>query len=118
MECISINQNEKQSENKNILKPVENNKANRIHLQLLSFVKNEINEKKKSKNSYFSFSTRKRNEIQQKVNDKYTNIKTSNIIQKSDDTNYSYNDKEEEEEDDESLEESSSEMSCEEEIII
>ena len=75
-------------------------------------------EKKKGKNSYFSFSTRKRNEIQQKVNDKYTNIKTSNIIQKSDDTNYSYNDKEEEEEDEESSEESSSNMSCDEEIII
>ena len=116
MECISIDQNEKQSENKNILKSVENNKANRIHLQLLSFVKNEINEKKKGKNSYFSFSNRKNNEIQKKVYD--TNNKMSNIIQKSDDTNYSYNDKEEEEEDEESLEESSSDMSCEEEIII
>ena len=84
-------------------------KANKIHLELLSFIQNEINEKKKKAKIFFSFSSHQiRNEIE---NDKFNQHKDStNNEQKSDNTLVNS-------EDDEDDLEESSDMSCDEENI-
>ena len=85
-------------------------KANKIHLELLSFIQNEINEKrKKSKIFFFFFSQPNRNKIE---NDKFNQHKDrTNNEQKTDNTLVNSDDDEDE------LEESS-DMSCDEENII
>ena len=85
-------------------------KANKIHLELLSFIQNEMNEKKKKEKLFFSFSSpRNKNEIE---NDKFSKHKESiSNEQKSDNTLDNSDDDEDE------LEESS-DMSCDEENII
>jgi hypothetical protein len=83
-------------------------KANKIHLELLSFIQNEINEKKKKEKIFFSFSSQpNKNKIE---NDKFNQHKDStNNEQKSDNTLVNS--------DEDELEESS-DMSCDEENII
>ena len=80
------------------------------HLKLLSFIQNEINEKKKKAKIFFSFSSHQnRNDIE---NDKFNQHKDStNNEQKSDNTLVNS-------EDDEDDLEESSDMSCDEENII
>ena len=75
-------------------------KANKIHFQLLSFVQNELNEKKKNEQNIFSFSEDKI-EIKENNNIKYLD-KTEH---KSNDTSFNSDD------DNENKEESSSDMS-------
>ena len=84
-------------------------KANKIHLELLSFIQNEINQKKKKPQIFFSFSSQKNineNEIEKcnKHKDRNSNE------QKSDNTSVNSDDEDELEE--------SSDMSCDEENII
>ena len=81
-------------------------KANKIHLKLLSFVKNELNEKKKNEQNIFLFSEDKI-EIKEDKNIKYLDRNEH----KSNDTSFNSDDNENEEE-------SSSDMSCSEECII
>ena len=85
-------------------------KANKIHLELLSFIQNEINEKKKKEKLFFSFSSpQNKNEIE---NNKFSKHKESiSNEQKSGNTLVNSDDDEDE------LEESSN-MSCDEENII
>ena len=85
-------------------------KANKIHFELLSFIQNEINEKKKKSKIFFSFSSHQnKNEIE---NDKYNQHKDrTNNEQKSDNILVNSDD------DEDDLEESS-DMSCDEENII
>ena len=85
-------------------------KANKIHLELLSFVQNEINEKKKNKQNVFSFLAQ--TNYENKKEDVYNKIienKINNNEQNSNDTSFNSDDNEEE---------SSSDMSCIEEYII
>jgi len=81
-------------------------KANKIHLQLLSFVQNELNEKKKKEQNIFLFSEDKI-EIKEDKNIKNLDINEH----KSNDTSFNSDDNENEEE-------SSSDMSCSEECIV
>ena len=98
---------EKQREN-NISKKIKE-KANRIHLELLSFIQKEL--LSKNSNSFLSFSS-------QQSNDKSKNWKNKFLInnciindeQKSNDVYYS--------DDNEELEDNSSDISAEEETII
>ena len=85
-------------------------KANKIHLKLLSFIQNEINEKKKKEKIFFSFSFKQnRNEIE---NGKFNQHKdSSSNEQKSDNILVNSDDDEDDFED-------SSDMSCDEENII
>ena len=82
-------------------------KANKIHLELLSFIQNEINEKKQKAKIFFSFSSHKKIE-----NDKFNQHKDStNNEQKSNNTLVNSDD-------DEDYLEESSDMSCDEENIV
>ena len=82
-------------------------KANKIHLELLSFIQNEINEKKKKAKIFFSFSSHQKIE-----NDKFNQHKDStNNEQKSNNTLVNSDD-------DEDYLEESSDMSCDEENIV
>ena len=81
-------------------------KANKIHLKLLSFIQNELNEKKKNVQNIFLFSEDKI-EIKEDKNIKYLDSNKH----KSNDTSFNS-------EDNENEEESSSDMSCSEECII
>ena len=83
-------------------------KANKIHLELLTFVQNELNEKKKIIKNFYSYSVREKAEIQEEKN--IDNKK--NLEKKSNKADFNSD-----EEDDEG-EESSSDMSCSEECII
>ena len=85
------------------IKNLQFKKANKIHLELLSFVISEINKTKNKFKSSFSYS------IFHNSNEEQT--KSNNNWQQS---NESYNS----ENDDEELEDNSSDISCEEEIII
>ena len=83
-------------------------KANKIHLELLSFIKNELNHHNKNKSrKKFSFSTHI--EIIKEENNDWQNNKE----QKSRETYYNSDDN-----DDSIDDESSSDMSCNEESII
>ena len=87
------------------------NKANKIHFELLSFVQNELREKRKASKIIFSFST-------QKIIEKNKNESSDNKLvhhineEKTNDTSFNSND------DNDEQEESSSDISCEEESII
>ena len=81
-------------------------KANKIHLKLLSFVQNELNEKKKNEQNIFFFSEDKI-EIKEDKNFKYLDKNKNKSNYKSFNSN-----------DNENYEESSSDMSCSEECII
>ena len=81
-------------------------KANKIHLKLLSFVQNELNEKKKMEQNIFLFSEDKF-EIKEDKNIKYLD----RTEHKSNDTSFNSDDNE-------SDEESSSDLSCSEDCII
>ena len=85
-------------------------KANKIHLKLLSFIQNEINEKKKKEKIFFSFSFKQnRNEIE---NGKFNQHKDSSSNEQKSDNILVNSD------DDEDAFEDSSDMSCDEENII
>ena len=113
MDSMNIISNVERSQNAGYLKPISNSKANRIHLELLSFVQNEINERKKNLKNSFSFSIQQSSDKQQNQNNKFIlNKKVSNNEHKIE-NNYTDSDSEEEEELD-----NSSDMSCEEELII
>ena len=82
-------------------------KANKIHLKLLAFVQNELNQKKINSEKKFSFSIQNNSEIineEKNESDKVGEQKSSDTYYNSDDDN---NDEEE-----------SSEMSCNEECLI
>ena len=83
-------------------------KANKIHLELLTFIQNELNEKKKIIKNFYSYSVREKAEIQEEKN--IDNKK--NLEKKSNKADFNSD-----EEDDEG-EVSSSDMSCSEECII
>ena len=85
-------------------------KANKIHLELLTFVQNELNEKKKIIKNFYSYSVREKAEIQEEKNIDNNNKK--NIEKKSNKADFISD------EEDEEGEESSSDMSCSEECII
>ena len=82
-------------------------KANKIHLKLLAFVQNELNQKKINSEKKFSFSIQNKSEIineEKNESDKVGEQKSSDTYYNTDDDN---NDEEE-----------SSEMSCNEECLI
>jgi len=84
-------------------------KANKIHLELLSFIQNEINQKKKKPQIFFSFSSQKNiNENEIEKCNKHKD--SSSNEQKSDNTSVNSDDEDELEE--------SSDMSCDEENLI
>ena len=85
------------------IKNLQFKKANKIHLELLSFVISEINKTKNKFKSSFSYSIFHNKDEEQ--------TKNNNNWQQS---NESYNS----DNDDEELEDNSSDISCEEEIII
>lgn len=89
-------------------------KANKIHVELLSYVLKEINEKIKKQNT-FDFSNKEKSIINKEdENNKYMFEKKNVIKEKnSNDTSFSSNDDEDGEDG-----ESSSDMSCSEESII
>ena len=98
-----INTEKKEKKNSEKIKNLQIKKANRIHLELLSFVISEINKTKNKFKSSFSYSIFHSSDKEQ--------TKSNNSWQQ---TNESYNGDNEDEE----LEDNSSDMSCEEEIII
>ena len=112
MEAIKLTS---QNLNKNFLKRrSEFSRTNRIRLDLFSFAKNEINEKKKGANDRFYFSNRafeekkEKKEIQEKKREsKFITKKISLESQKTSNDSSDLSD----------MEEDSSEMSCEEEEI-
>ena len=84
-------------------------KANKIHLELLSFIQNEINQKKKKTQIFFSFSSQKNiNENEIEKCNKHKD--SSSNEQKSDNTSVNSDDEDELDE--------SSDMSCDEENLI
>ena len=104
-----IEQNKFSSQN---IKEFDNKKALRIHLELLSFIQNEIRNPKNLTSS-FSYSLKcKSSNKQNIINKKGSFNSSSNNTQKLEDTYFS------EEDDNEEEIENSSDMSCEEEIII
>ena len=83
-------------------------KANKIHLKLLAFIKNELTQKKINSDKKFSFSSHNKSEIikeEKNESDKLREQKSSETYYNSDDDNSDE-------------EESSSDMSCNEECII
>ena len=81
-------------------------KSNKIHYVLLSFVQNELNEKKKILNNFYSYSIKEKAEVKEEEELDKFNKKNK----ESDNTFFNYDE-------DEDGEESSSDMSCEEEYI-
>ena len=83
-------------------------KSNKIHYVLLTFVQNELNERKKILNNFYSYSTKEKAEVKEEEELDKFNKKNK----ESDNTFFNYD-----EDEDEDGEESSSDMSCEEEYI-
>ena len=80
-------------------------KSNKIHYVLLTFVQNELNERKKILNNFYSYSIKEKAEVKEEEElDKF------NKKNKESDNTFNYDE-------DEDGEESSSDMSCEEEYI-
>ncbi len=111
MDSMNIISNVEKSQISGYLKPISNNKAIRIHLELLSFVQNEINERRKDLKYSFSFSIQQNSDKQQNQNNKFILNKAESNNENKIENNYSDSDEE-----DELV--NSSDMSCEEEIII
>ena len=85
-------------------------KANKIHLKLLAFIQNELNQKKINSEKKFSFSIHNKSEIINEEKNESDKLRE----QKSSDTNYNSDD----DDDNNEEEESSSEMSGNEECLI